>query len=86
MKLIGFAAVFGFSKIYRDYSAMCLTKESLDKKLIESYRRNQKVDADFSNVVLLSGNANKELASDIASILGVQLGKMKCGRFADGEV
>lgn len=47
MKLVGIAAVFGFTKIYRDYTVMNLTKETLDKKLIESYRKNQKVDADL---------------------------------------
>lgn len=40
----------------------------------------------FANVVLFSGNANPELAKNIARILGVKLGNLQCGRFADGEV
>jgi len=38
------------------------------------------------NTLLFSGNANPTLASEIASHLGVELGKAKVGRFSDGEV
>jgi ribose-phosphate pyrophosphokinase len=38
------------------------------------------------NTVLFTGNANRALAQEIASSLGVELGKAKVGRFSDGEV
>ncbi|NJN00620.1 MAG: ribose-phosphate pyrophosphokinase [Aquincola sp.] len=37
------------------------------------------------NTVLFTGNANRSLAQEIASSLGVELGKAKVGRFSDGE-
>jgi ribose-phosphate pyrophosphokinase len=38
------------------------------------------------NTVLFTGNANRALAQEIASNLGVELGKATVGRFSDGEV
>jgi ribose-phosphate pyrophosphokinase len=38
------------------------------------------------NTVLFTGNANRVLAQEIASHLGVELGKASVGRFSDGEV
>ncbi|MBM3388239.1 MAG: ribose-phosphate pyrophosphokinase [Betaproteobacteria bacterium] len=38
------------------------------------------------NTVLFTGNANPTLALEIATHLGVDLGKMHVGRFSDGEV
>jgi ribose-phosphate pyrophosphokinase len=38
------------------------------------------------NTMLFSGNANPALAHEIASNLGVELGKANVGRFSDGEV
>jgi ribose-phosphate pyrophosphokinase len=38
------------------------------------------------NTVLFTGNANPALAQEIATHLGVQLGKAMVGRFSDGEV
>lgn len=38
------------------------------------------------NTVLFTGNANRALAQEMASSLGVELGKAKVGRFSDGEV
>jgi ribose-phosphate pyrophosphokinase len=38
------------------------------------------------NTVLFTGNANRALAQEIASNLGVELGKASVGRFSDGEV
>ena len=38
------------------------------------------------NTVLFTGNANPALAQEIATHLGVELGKAKVGRFSDGEV
>ena len=38
------------------------------------------------NTVLFTGNANQGLAREIASQLGVELGKALVGRFSDGEV
>lgn len=38
------------------------------------------------NTVLFTGNANPVLAQEIASHLGVELGKAAVGRFSDGEV
>jgi len=38
------------------------------------------------NTVLFTGNANPALAQEIATHLGVELGKAAVGRFSDGEV
>ena len=38
------------------------------------------------NSVLFTGNANPVLAQEIASHLGIELGKAYVGRFSDGEV
>jgi ribose-phosphate pyrophosphokinase len=38
------------------------------------------------NTVLFTGNANPSLAQEIATHLGVELGKAAVGRFSDGEV
>ena len=38
------------------------------------------------NTLLFTGNANPELAGEIASQLGIELGKAKVARFSDGEV
>ncbi len=38
------------------------------------------------NTVLFTGNANPVLAQEIASHLGIELGKVMVGRFSDGEV
>ena len=38
------------------------------------------------NTLLFSGNANRPLAQEIATHLGVELGKADVGRFSDGEV
>ena len=38
------------------------------------------------NTVLFTGNANPTLAQQIASNLGIELGKAKVSRFSDGEV
>jgi ribose-phosphate pyrophosphokinase len=38
------------------------------------------------NTVIFTGNSNRPLALEIATTLGVELGKAKVGRFSDGEV
>ncbi len=38
------------------------------------------------NLTLFSGNANPELATQIAEILGVSPGRIMVGRFSDGEI
>ncbi len=38
------------------------------------------------NTVLFTGNANRALAQEMATSLGVDLGKASVGRFSDGEV
>ena len=38
------------------------------------------------NTVLFTGNANPALAQEMATNLGIELGKAKVGRFSDGEV
>jgi ribose-phosphate pyrophosphokinase len=40
----------------------------------------------LSDTVLFTGNANPALAQEIASNLGISLGKASVGRFSDGEV
>jgi ribose-phosphate pyrophosphokinase len=39
-----------------------------------------------SNTVLFTGNANPALAQEMASTLGIDLGRATVGRFSDGEV
>ncbi|MCL6624252.1 MAG: ribose-phosphate diphosphokinase, partial [Fimbriimonadales bacterium] len=41
---------------------------------------------DLSRLRLFTGSAHPELAGKIARYLGVELGRMTCARFADGEV
>lgn len=38
------------------------------------------------NLKIFSGNANPELAEEIAAIIGVPMGKSKVDRFSDGEI
>ena len=40
----------------------------------------------LNNVVLFTGNANPALSQEIASHLGLELGRASVGRFSDGEV
>lgn len=40
----------------------------------------------MSEVCVLSGNANKELAEKICSILDIPLADVLCGRFSEGEI
>ena len=40
----------------------------------------------LSNTVIFTGNANPVLAREIASDLGIELGKAAVGHFSDGEV
>lgn len=40
----------------------------------------------YGGLKLFTGNSNRPLANDIASQLGMTLGKVKVGHFADGEV
>lgn len=37
-------------------------------------------------MLIFSGNSNKTLAEEIAEILKIDLGRIKVGRFNDGEV
>ena len=39
----------------------------------------------MQNMTLFTGNANPGLARDVASYLGVELGKAEVGTFSDGE-
>lgn len=68
-----------------------LINQKLTKKINELHHHNKDlskfINDDFKdNVVIFSGNSNKPLAQEIAQILGIQLGDIKVGRFADGEV
>ncbi|QCX33740.1 ribose-phosphate diphosphokinase [Caloramator sp. E03] len=38
------------------------------------------------NIKIFTGNSNPDLASEIADILGVELGNSEVGRFSDGEI
>ncbi|MFZ7104734.1 MAG: ribose-phosphate diphosphokinase [Peptococcaceae bacterium] len=40
----------------------------------------------YKNLKVFSGNANIELAAEIAEYLGLELGSNKVGRFSDGEI
>lgn len=41
--------------------------------------------SDLSGMKLFAGNANLQLAHDVAKYLGVELGRLTCTRFSDGE-
>ena len=40
----------------------------------------------FQNLMVFSGNANPQLAADVAERLGLPMGRADVGRFSDGEV
>ncbi len=40
----------------------------------------------LNNTVLFTGNANPALSQEIATHLGLELGRAAVGRFSDGEV
>jgi ribose-phosphate pyrophosphokinase len=40
----------------------------------------------YDNLMVFTGNANPKLAEDVASHLGIQLGRATVGRFSDGEI
>lgn len=42
--------------------------------------------ADFGNILVFTGNANRALAASICEDLGVRQGRAQVGRFSDGEV
>ncbi|MDN5346484.1 MAG: ribose-phosphate pyrophosphokinae [Clostridia bacterium] len=44
------------------------------------------MDIDNGKLKIFTGNANTKLAEEIGAYLGVPLGDMKVGRFADGEI
>lgn len=37
-------------------------------------------------MIIFAGNSNKELAFEIAGLLGLPLGRIRVGRFNDGEI
>ncbi|GLI68222.1 hypothetical protein VaNZ11_012569 [Volvox africanus] len=49
-------------------------------------RHSQSTPASLSRLRLFSGTANPTLANEVAHYLGLELGKIKCKRFADGEI
>jgi len=49
-------------------------------------RENKLPHTDDSRMMIFSGNANPELAQDIAGILGIRLGKVSVETFSDGEI
>ena len=40
----------------------------------------------MAQMMLFSGNANPQLAGDIAGYLGIPLGQAEVGKFSDGEI
>ena len=40
----------------------------------------------LDNLTIFTGNANRALASEVAHIMGIPLGKASVGRFSDGEI
>lgn len=51
-----------------------------------SEREEDFIAHDMHNMKIFSGNSNAPLASEIAQLLGKELGKITVARFADGEV
>lgn len=86
-KALGLASLVCLERIYHYNAAKAYVSTPFDAKLQEQLHRNiPELDNFFANVVLLTGNANPELADEISKILGVKLGNCSVGRFADGEV
>lgn len=87
-KILGFASLVCLERFYHyNQNAHAYNSTPFDTKLQEQYRRQiPELDNFFNNVVLFSGNANKELTDEIAKILGIKLGDCNVGRFSDGEV
>ena len=55
-------------------------------KTNEAWTRDKESYASYGGMKLFTGNSNKPLADDIAAHLGISLGKITVGHFADGEV
>jgi ribose-phosphate pyrophosphokinase len=58
-------------------------------KIMAAERPNSQIDQTqnpISALQLFSGNANKPLAERIAKYLGIELGKLTCTKFSDGEI
>ncbi|KAL4439526.1 hypothetical protein ABPG74_003928 [Tetrahymena malaccensis] len=87
-KILGFASLVCLERFYNFHQkAQAYNSTPFDAKLKEQYHRQiPELDNFFSNVVLFSGNANHDLADEIAKILGIKLGDCQVSRFADGEV
>lgn len=65
-----------------DFEAVISAEEKAD-----SVSKNLYIPAsDHSAFTIFSGNANERLANEVAMLLGMQLGRVKLDRFADGEV
>ena len=55
-------------------------------KTNDAWTRDKESYATYGGMKLFTGNSNKPLADDIAAHLGISLGKITVGHFADGEV
>mmetsp|Transcript_18757 Transcript_18757/g.26448 ORF Transcript_18757/g.26448 Transcript_18757/m.26448 type:complete len:412 (-) Transcript_18757:39-1274(-) len=76
------AGVFSHFVVRNERSAHCeLMREDSRSAMWPSKDRPKS-----GGLKIFSGNANPSLAKEIASYLGINLGKLTAGRFADGEV
>ena len=57
-----------------------------EAKTNSAWVREQEGYVRYGGLKLFTGNSNRPLATDIANHLGMSLGKVKVGHFADGEV
>jgi ribose-phosphate pyrophosphokinase len=57
-----------------------------EAKTNSAWTRDKESFGTYGGLKLFTGNSNKPLADDIASHLGINLGKITVGHFADGEV
>ncbi|KAA0229084.1 MAG: Ribose-phosphate pyrophosphokinase [Fimbriimonadales bacterium] len=62
-----------------------MAKAEAAETRVESEVRNGTENGDLSQLKLFTGNAHPELAHDIADYLDVEMGRMTCTRFSDGE-
>lgn len=65
--------------------------QKLKRKLNEKFHNRKDISFELTeefrkNMVIFTGNSNHALSEEIAEILKMDLGKIKVGRFADGEV
>ncbi|CAH0473776.1 unnamed protein product [Peronospora belbahrii] len=80
MSVAAAGCALGVQQQHQMHSSMALAEDSFP--LAAPVAKQPKI----NGLKIFSGNANYELAANVAKLVGVQLGKITVERFADGEV